>query len=411
MGFSHSNIPTHIATSFREGGAGDDLTFGTVTDGEFLKRSGSTIISAAISAGETNTASNVNVGGVGVFKQKTGVDLEFRGINAASSKITVALDAGNNEIDVDVVEANLTLNNIGGTLGVSKGGTNITSYAIGDILYASGATTLSKLADVATGNALISGGVGVAPSWGKIGLATHISGTLAIANGGTGQTAKTAAFDALGPGTTKGDLIVHNGTNHIRVGVGSNNQVLTADSTQASGVKWAAAAGGGSSFPELQFFADQMESPVNANWTVNALAPAAADSANNGLVVRRFDDTTEEGVGFTIKIPSTATNIIFEFSSRAETAPGASKQVRPKIYKRGIPDNAAVEAWSAGTLMTPIDIPTNANFQYDSQTITLATLGLTAGRVTQFELTRLGADASDTLVGDWDLHLLKVSFS
>ncbi len=58
-------------------------------------------------AGETNTASSVGIGGVSVYKQKTGVDLEFRSINAASSKITVALDAGNNEIDVDVVDANV----------------------------------------------------------------------------------------------------------------------------------------------------------------------------------------------------------------------------------------------------------------------------------------------------------------
>ena len=57
--------------------------------------------------GEANTASNVNVGGQGVFKQKTGIDLEFRGINAGSSKISVALDAGNNEIDIDVNEANV----------------------------------------------------------------------------------------------------------------------------------------------------------------------------------------------------------------------------------------------------------------------------------------------------------------
>lgn len=74
---------------------------------------------------------------------------------------------------------------------VANGGTNITSYTTGDLIYASGATTLSKLADVATGNALISGGVGVAPSWDKIGLTTHVSGTLPVANGGTGVTSST----------------------------------------------------------------------------------------------------------------------------------------------------------------------------------------------------------------------------
>jgi hypothetical protein len=82
------------------------------------------------------------------------------------------------------------------------------------------------------------------------GTAGNVTGTVAIANGGTGQTTQTAAFDALSPATTKGDLIVHNGTNDVRLPVGTNDFVLTADSTQASGVKWAAAGGGGGSgFP------------------------------------------------------------------------------------------------------------------------------------------------------------------
>ena len=53
-------------------------------------------------SGETNTASNAGSGGVGVFDAKVGVDLQFRNINAASSKLTVALDGGNKEIDLDV---------------------------------------------------------------------------------------------------------------------------------------------------------------------------------------------------------------------------------------------------------------------------------------------------------------------
>ncbi len=73
-------------------------------------------------------------------------------------------------------------------LAVSRGGTGIGSYTIGDLLYASGATTLSRLADVATGNVLISGGLGIAPSWGKVDLTSHVTGTLPVANGGTGAT-------------------------------------------------------------------------------------------------------------------------------------------------------------------------------------------------------------------------------
>lgn len=76
----------------------------------------------------------------------------------------------------------LTLTN---PLGVPYGGNGQSSYAIGDILQASASTTLSKLAAVATGNVLISGGTTTISSWGKVGLTTHVSGILPYANGGS----------------------------------------------------------------------------------------------------------------------------------------------------------------------------------------------------------------------------------
>lgn len=168
---------------------------------------------------------------------------------------------------------------------------------------------------------------------------------------------------------------------------------------------------GSGGLPEFEFTSGDFDNPNNADWTVNALAPAVADSNNNGLTVRLFDDTTEEGVGFQIPIPSGATNIILEFVSRAETAPGAAATVGLNLYNRGIPDNAAVEAWSAATQLTDIDIPTNENFQVDSQTITLASLGITAGELTQFELTRTDPSGGTELTGDWTLLNVKVSFN
>lgn len=64
--------------------------------------------------------------------------------------------------------------------------TSIIPLTIGDILYASSTTEIAALHDVATGNALISGGVGVAPNWGKVTLTGHVSGVLPAASGGTG---------------------------------------------------------------------------------------------------------------------------------------------------------------------------------------------------------------------------------
>jgi len=80
---------------------------------------------------------------------------------------------------------------LSGTVPVANGGTGLTTYAVGDLLYASGTTTLSRLADVATGNVLLSGGVGVAPSWGQVSLTTAVTGTLPATNGGTGQASYT----------------------------------------------------------------------------------------------------------------------------------------------------------------------------------------------------------------------------
>jgi len=91
------------------------------------------------------------------------------------------------------VSINLSTTTLTGALPAIYGGTGQTGYTIGDVLYASAANALSKLPDVATGNVLLSGGVGSPPAYGKVGLASHVSGTLAIGNGGTGSSSATGS--------------------------------------------------------------------------------------------------------------------------------------------------------------------------------------------------------------------------
>ncbi len=81
-----------------------------------------------------------------------------------------------------------TASNVTGVVAAANGGTGQSSYTVGDLLYASGAEALAKLASVATGNVLRSGGVATAPSWGKVALTTDVSGVLPVVNGGTGGT-------------------------------------------------------------------------------------------------------------------------------------------------------------------------------------------------------------------------------
>ena len=103
----------------------------------------------------------------------------------------------------------------GSTVAAAYGGTGQSSYAVGDLLYANTTTSLAKLPDVIAGNALLSGGVGTAPAWGKVGLQTHVNGTLAIVNGGTGATTRQDAMDALAGAVTSGQYLRGNGTDVV----------------------------------------------------------------------------------------------------------------------------------------------------------------------------------------------------
>lgn len=108
----------------------------------------------------------------------------------------------------------------------TNGGTGQSGYAVGDLLYASTTTSLSKLADVATGNALISGGVNLAPTYGKIGLSTHVSGTLPVGNGGTGAA-----------NLASNNVLLGNGASALQtVAPGASGNVLTSNGTTWSSV-------------------------------------------------------------------------------------------------------------------------------------------------------------------------------
>jgi hypothetical protein len=109
-------------------------------------------------------------------------------------------------------------------LGVTSGGTGLATMAAGDVLYASASNTLARLASASTTTSVLLSG-NTAPTWGKVALASAVSGTLPIANGGTGQTTATAAINALLPSQS-----------------GNSGKYLTTDGTDTS---WATVSGGG----------------------------------------------------------------------------------------------------------------------------------------------------------------------
>ena len=72
-----------------------------------------------------------------------------------------------------------------GVLPATHGGTDQSSYTVGDILYASGTTALSKLIAGAANYSLVSNGAGVAPTYQQVSLTSGVSGTLPVTSGGT----------------------------------------------------------------------------------------------------------------------------------------------------------------------------------------------------------------------------------
>ena len=136
-------------------------------------------------------------------------------------------------------------------------------------------------------------------------LAISYSGTaLPIANGGTGETTASAAFNALSPVTTTGDLIIGNGTNSAtRLAIGANTYVLTSNGTTAT---WAAGGGGGSSaYTRTTFTATAGQTAFTVTYAVGYLQIYV-----NGVLLTGSDYTASSGTGFTLNVACAVGDIV-----------------------------------------------------------------------------------------------------
>lgn len=134
---------------------------------------------------------------------------------------------------------------IAGTLAIASGGSGQTTAQAAMNAFAGAVTSGSYLRGNGTNVVMNTIQVADVPTLNQntTGTAAGLSATLAITSGGTGQTTASAAFNALSPITTTGDLILGTGVNTAsRLAIGSNGYLLTSDGTTAS---WAAAPAAG----------------------------------------------------------------------------------------------------------------------------------------------------------------------
>jgi hypothetical protein len=145
---------------------------GTANGGKQFRCSNTTAITLNTTA---ITYAEITGGGSGTVTSVTGT----------ASRISVGGTATDPVIDIDAAYVGqtsiTTLGTIatgvwsGTTILANKGGTGFASYAVGDLLYADTTSTLAKLADVAAGSYLRSGGVTTAPVWSTLILPNAIT--------------------------------------------------------------------------------------------------------------------------------------------------------------------------------------------------------------------------------------------
>ena len=160
-----------------------------------------------------------------------------------------------------------------------------------------------------------------------------LTGTLGISNGGTGQTTASAAFNALSPITTTGDLIIGNGSNSAtRLAIGSNGYVLTSNGTTAS---WQASTGGVTSFSAgTTGFTPSTGTTgaVTLSGTLNVAnggTGVTSSSGANSVVLRDSNGNivwNNEAPGYTNTVTAAGTTTLTASATRYQHLSGTSTQ-------------------------------------------------------------------------------------
>ena len=155
------------------------INFGT--SGAFTNKEAASILVRLNGSGVTNASGDME------FYTRNGASIVKRMTIGYSGLVGINCDPVTYQLNVNgsLYASSLVL---GAVLPVDQGGTGAGTFTAGGILLGNTTGVVQVLDAVVVGKVLLSGGEITKPSYGKVGLTTHISGTLAIGNGGTGIT-------------------------------------------------------------------------------------------------------------------------------------------------------------------------------------------------------------------------------
>ena len=240
---------------------------GTQTSGYYLRSNGTNAALSAIQVADVPTLNQNTTGQAGSVANAltAGTGISYSVGTTYNGSVAVTIDnsapdqvvslTGGTGISTSGTYPSFTITNTAPDQIVSLTGAGTTSVTgtypsftitsndqyVGTVTSVSGTGTVNGIS--LSGTVTSSGSLTLGGTLSNVSLTTQVTGTLPIANGGTGQTTASAAFNALSPVTSTGDLIIGNGaSSSTRLPIGANNYVLTSNGTTAV---WAVASGSG----------------------------------------------------------------------------------------------------------------------------------------------------------------------
>lgn len=237
----------------------------------------------------------------------------------------------------------------------------------------------------------------------NVSLTTGVTGTLPLANGGTGETSAANAVQAfLGAiSTTQGAILYRNGSSWVSLSPGTNGQYLQ---TQGAGAnpQWANGGGGATNV----YIPASSMTPRVTNGAAVGLTETATNDVNYSTL--DFDSTTSEGVQFWLTMPNNwnAGTITAQFHWTAASGTGTAIFT---LAGRAFANDDALDT-AFGTAQSATDTLLATNDMHISPSTAAITIGGTPanGVPICFQITR---DISDTLNADAQLIGVNITFN